>query len=381
MKAAIVSRIFQPEASAASFRLGALATAIVESGVELTVLTVNVPRELKDSLNPCGYRVRRAPVLRDRTGYVRGYVQYLSFDIPLFFRLLFGQKYDFVVVEPPPTSGFVVKVVCKLRRIPYFYYAADIWSDASSSTANSVVASVLRRVEKSVFGSAKSVLSVNDGVSKRILEIQESAEVITVGNGVDSEIFNASVSQSRSGKYFLYSGTVSEWQGAAVFIEAFGQVCTEYDDLRLIFVGQGSDWEHSKQVAKKFPNAQIEFIPTVPPNEAASLIRGAIATLASIKPESQYDFAFPTKVFASWMTGTPVLYSGSGKAVPVIRSNPELGIAVEHDVYEVNSAMRYMLSNKFESDREWVSAWAKNKYSLQDLALKAVSRILKRLKN
>ena len=34
--------------------------------------------------DPDGIRVRRAPVLRDKQQYVRGYLSYLSFDVPLF---------------------------------------------------------------------------------------------------------------------------------------------------------------------------------------------------------------------------------------------------------------------------------------------------------
>src|SRR3546814_10831501 len=36
--------------------------------------------------------VRRARVLRDAAGYVRGYLQYMSFDIPLAVRLLLARR-------------------------------------------------------------------------------------------------------------------------------------------------------------------------------------------------------------------------------------------------------------------------------------------------
>ena len=76
--------------------------------------------------------VRRAPVLRDKTGAVRGYVSYLSFDLPLIARLLTGARPDVVVSEPPPTTGAAVRLACALRRLPYVYYCADIVSDAAA---------------------------------------------------------------------------------------------------------------------------------------------------------------------------------------------------------------------------------------------------------
>ncbi|MDO5500237.1 MAG: hypothetical protein Q4F67_11230 [Propionibacteriaceae bacterium] len=40
-----------------------------------------------------------------------------------------------MIVEPPPTTGLVVRVACALRRTPYVYYAADLWSVAAEEPA------------------------------------------------------------------------------------------------------------------------------------------------------------------------------------------------------------------------------------------------------
>lgn len=88
MRVTIASRIFAPEPAAASFRLAALAAALADAGHDVTVLTSRLPRGMVEAAPDARLTIRRAPVLRDRTGAVRGYVPYLSFDIPLFFRLL-----------------------------------------------------------------------------------------------------------------------------------------------------------------------------------------------------------------------------------------------------------------------------------------------------
>src|SRR5699024_7919711 len=131
-------RIFLPEPSAASFRLAALVRALADDGARVDVLTVSPPAGVEpgDGAPSAALpaRVRRAPVLRDGSGYVRGYLPYLSFDLPLVWRLLRTRRPAVVVAEPPPTTGVVVRLVCALRGIPYVYYAADVWSDASAST-------------------------------------------------------------------------------------------------------------------------------------------------------------------------------------------------------------------------------------------------------
>ena len=128
MRVVLASRLFVPEVAAAAFRLRALTDALAGAGHEVTVLTTRAP-EAAGPPPETGARVLRRPVLRDRSGSVRGYLQYASFDVPLAFRLLL-RRMDAVVCEPPPSTGVVVAAVCALRRVPFFYYAADIWSDA-----------------------------------------------------------------------------------------------------------------------------------------------------------------------------------------------------------------------------------------------------------
>ena len=110
--------------------------------------------------------MRRFPVLRDRAGYVRGYVQYLSFDVPLFFRVLFGRRVHAIVAEPPPTTGFFVRLAAAIRRTPYIYYAADIWADGASQTgAPAWIVRVVKTIERFAMRGAKTVLSVSDSLT------------------------------------------------------------------------------------------------------------------------------------------------------------------------------------------------------------------------
>src|SRR5690606_15166570 len=91
---------------------------------------------------------RRARVKRDKQQYVRGYLSYMSFDLPLAFRLLFSQRPDIYIVEPPPTTVAVVRVVAAIRRRPYAVRAADYWTDAAELVVRSkFVINVLKRVE------------------------------------------------------------------------------------------------------------------------------------------------------------------------------------------------------------------------------------------
>ncbi|WP_248305427.1 glycosyltransferase family 4 protein [Agromyces sp. H66] len=355
----LVTRIFAPEAAAASFRLDALATALGSAVGPVTVLTAVAPPGLRTRFVPArkGVEVRRAPVLRDRSGYVRGYLQYLSFDVPAFFRLLFAGRADVVVVEPPPTTGLSVRVACGLRRIPYVYYAADIWSDATESTgAPALVARMVRWVERRALVGARAVIAVSDGVRDRVLELAPGAEVAVVTNGIDATVFAPDGERIEPAPWAVYAGTASEWQGADVFVRAMPAVLAQFPDARIAFIGQGSAWEALRALAERLAPHAVEFHDTLPPEIAARYLRSSRAGLVSLVPGQGYDFAIPTKIFATAAAGTPVIFAGVGPSRDVI-ARGGLGVAVDHDADAVAAAMIELFRAADDGGREMRAAW------------------------
>ena len=350
----LATRIFAPEVAAASFRLRALCEALARDGADVTVLTVRAPGD--DAPLP-GVRVRRWPVLRDRSGYVRGYLQYLSFDVPLALRLLLTPRPDVVVCEPPPTTGSVVRIVCALRRVPYVYYAADLWADAAEAAdMPGAAVRVLRTVERFALRGARRVVAVSDGVRERLAALGVR-HVTTVRNGVDTSVFTPEgPGPGDAGRpYVVYAGTTSEWQGADVFVRAMPAVLEQVPDARLVFLGQGSAWQAISDLAGTLPAGAVEMRGLVPPAEAARWQRGAAAATVSIVPGQGYDFAYPTKIYAALACGTPVIFAGKGPAAEDITAH-RLGWAVDHDVAEVARAMVAAL-RAAPADGNRLAAW------------------------
>ncbi|WP_430645967.1 glycosyltransferase family 4 protein [Agromyces sp. GXS1127] len=339
MRAVIATRLFPPEVGAAAFRLRALARGLDDAGASVRVITTTPPSGPADD-GPID--VRRAPVLRDPGGNVRGYVQYLSFDVPLFFRLLVTPG-DVVVAEPPPTTGAVVAVCSLLRRRPFVYYAADVWSDAVAATgASGVVARVLRAVEAWVLRRAARVVAVSPEVADRVADLGAARERITVApNGVDTDVFQVGDERRPSSPTFVYTGTMSEWQGASIFIDALELVRRDHPDATLHFYGQGSDEANLRTRAARLPQDAVSFHGVVPPAVAAERLRTSTAALASIVPGLGYDFAKPTKIYAAAACGAPIVFAGAidGAGSRLI-DDAALGWAPGYDADAVAEAMR-----------------------------------------
>ena len=393
--AVLVSRLFAPEPAAAAFRLEALVRALSARGTDVTVLTSHArpgspPAEDSAMQSRGRVRVRRASVLRDSSGYVRGYVPYMSFDGPAFFRLLSVRRPDVVVVEPPPTTGVIVRIACSLRRVPYVYYAADIWSDAARSTGSpSIVAAILARLEAWAMRGARGVVAVSEGVEERVRELAgPGVEVAVVRNGIDTSVFHPPTptdsaefgasarvrpsggTNSRestelggsgergvgAGRYFLYAGTASEWQGAEVFALALERVRERHPEVGLVYLGSGSAWAGLHDLAERAAPGAILMQPPVGPAEAARWHRGAVGALVSIVPGLGYDFALPTKLFAASASGVPVIFAGPDATAAQVVEDGGLGIAVGHDPDAVAEAMVALLEAPELSDPELLAA-------------------------
>jgi glycosyltransferase involved in cell wall biosynthesis len=376
----IATRLFTPEASAAAFRLEALALALEAQGADVHVLTTRPPRGVEGAAR--AGRPSRWPVLRDAQGQVRGYLSYLSFDLPLALRLLLERDMDALVVEPPPTTGAVATVAAALRRLPLTFYAADVWSDATDSVDGvpGPVRRAVRLMETTVWKRAARVLTISPGVHRRVTELIGDRRQVMIGNGIDTDTFTPdgpTSGEDPDGRspYFVYAGTVSEWQGAEVFVDAFAEVRRTHPTARILFFSEGSGRDELERTVRDRGIGGIEFRSKVPPAEVARQLRGAVAGLSSITPGQGYEFALPTKIYAATACGTPVVHAGEGAANERITAN-RLGWAGDYDAESVAASMRAALDGRGTPDPAHLRRWTLENASLAGCAAKGAAEVL-----
>lgn len=322
--------------------------------------------------------VSRWPVKRDRQGHVKGYVSYLSFDIPLFFRLLAQRDLAGVVTEPPPTTGLAVMVASALRRVPYAYFAADVWADATGTVEGVpwIVRTGVRVLEKLVWRRATVVLATSQGVHDRVIElIGPRPSVVVVGNGINLRDFTLEGPVAdEPGPYFVYTGTVSEWHGAGIFLEAYERLIADHPGLRMIFFSEGAEKDDLEKHAHDHELAGVEFRRRLPAAEVSTFIRGAVAALTSVEPGQGYDFSVPTKMFAATACGTPVIQTGDGYGNELVEDNG-LGWSVPYEPGAVAEAMRAALAGQGRPEPEHLRRWTERDASLDSAGDRAVTAL------
>lgn len=370
----IASRIYAPEGGAAAFRLAAVGRAVKRAGLRLRVLTTRVP----GADAPSTPEIRRWPVLRDASGAVRGYLSYASFDLPLVFRILFGPRPRIVLSETPPTTGLAVYAATRLRRCRYVYFAADVLSTAAAGIGvNRWAVGLLRRMEGFVLRHAETVLAISARVAEEVEGFGVPRDrIVDVGTGIDTELFSPEGERLElGGPAFVYAGTMSEIQGAGVFVDAFARIAEEFPTARLVFFGRGTEEHELRERAARISD-RIEFRGQVDGATVAAAFRGALAGLASVRPNSGYDFAYATKAFASVGCAAPVLYAGVGAAREPIAANG-LGVVADWDPEAVAGAMRRLLAEPVDATRRaGLAAWVEDNASLNAVAERSLAALL-----
>lgn len=374
MRVTIISRIFAPEVSAASGLLLSWARAFRDRGHEVTVVTTRPPAGVDSSEvdDTPGITVRRSWVLRDRQQYVRGYLSYMSFDLPLFFRLLFSRKADLYVVEPPPTTLAVVRIVGALRRTPYIVDAADLWSDAAAlATDSTFVLRALRAVERFGLQGSRCNMVVAQVYADRMREIGVRAPSTVTGFGADTETFTFVPKPQADPPHFLYAGTYSEWHGAGVFVEAFAKALPSIPGARLTFIGNGQERDRLRELAASLDIADaVEVLPPAPASTIAVMLSESTASLSSLRPDG-YHYAFTTKIYSSLAAGCPVIYAGEGPTRDFFSTveNSDAGVVVPYDAEAVAAAMIDVARSPLDAERRAsLSAWARSRFSLSAVA-------------
>ncbi len=372
----IATRIYRPEPAAASLFLGNVSDALIEAGYDVDVITVRPPRALRQQVTRAvpsdtlhgEERVRTFPVLRDKNGYVRGYFQYMSFDLPLAFRLLFTRRAAVVYVEPPPTTGVVVRLICWFRRIPYVYDAADIWSDAAGhATTSQIVVKTLRALERFAMQGATAMSTISSGVVDRVRELGITTPTTVTGFGADTSVFH--YSEKPAQKVFIYAGTFTELHGAQILIDAFSLFCTTHNGYRLKFIGNGTGQAQLRAAAERLGVTElVEISEPVPADELRPMLNSAVASLATLSPTGGYEYAFTSKVFSALASGCPVIFAGPGPTADFIREASKhlpVGAATQYDANEIATAMRYIADNSLpQPTRREIAQWVQAEHSM-----------------
>ena len=276
--------------------------ALARHGLEVTLVTAGGRRELQRHLAELAGRTDepglRTVILSRSLGPIRSATFFLS-RLRLWLRR-----------ENPFDAAYIIhlKAAAMLRwaEIPFLYEAHEVFAETPQKTH--VAHEALHELEKEVLSTA----SWRVATSKALAVALKAHYVLPDDFAIVPNAGLEPVARSVAGPEgpFIYCGSLSEWKGLELMIEA-----TREAGLPLKVVGgTATEWQ---ALSKKLNAGHVSWVPRVALTELPAVFAGARAGLISTQPTSPSGrYSCPMKLFDYARCGLPVLST----ALPSLRS-------------------------------------------------------------
>lgn len=331
-----VTQYFPPERGAAPVRIGAVTQELARLGHRVEVVTA-IPNYPTGRLFPGwpsrpvqatdeeGVRVIRVwlwAAVGSGAGRVANYLTFAAMSV---LGLVQARPASWTVVEYPTLFGALPAVLwARARRRRVVVNVADLWVDATVAVgvlrAGPLVSGLLA-LERTMLRRVDAVNAVTEGVRDALVaKGVDPARICWLPNGVDTELFHpgaadpveraalAELGVTDRDRLVVYAGTHGYVHGLEVVLDAAEDLAGEH--VCFLLVGGGSERDALVAEARRRGLANVVFHEPVTPERVASMLRCAVAGLASVRDGDLYRSIRSAKMLPVMATGLPVVYAG-----------------------------------------------------------------------
>ena len=351
MKVLVVTQYFWPE----SFRINDVVSSLVDSGIEVDVLTgkPNYP----DGKIFNGYRVWdcqiehkfgssifRVPLIprgnKSKFNLALNYFSFIIFGVIQGAWMVRKNKYDLVFVYglSPILLSIPGVFISKTKGIHIILWVQDLWPEsllATKSVKNGLVISMVGLVVKWIYQSMDLILVQSHAFIDEVKKMTTEKDVKYYPNSVDPSFYNYSLNkqidveeeQKNDGKFnVVFAGNVGIGQGIEVILEA-AKILSDIDNIQFVIYGSGSRLEWLEEQKKQYNLKGIILKGRHPVESMPQLLSNANALLVTLSDEPIFAKTIPNKIQAYLAVGRPILACLNGEGARVV-NEAKAGIAV-----------------------------------------------------
>jgi glycosyltransferase involved in cell wall biosynthesis len=335
-KILIVSQYYQPDVTAAAFRIKETADILSSKGHKISVITAQPHKGIIHSakkLDDANIKVMRLPIIKY---YGKGKWNYLahyaSFMLNALFAYLvnFGQKYDVVYATSPPLpvalAGFLMSAI---QGSKFILDIRDIWPDSAVAAGqlnqNSKLYKLGKILEQWLYKKADLITCVSRPMADYISGFITRGEVVVIYNGVPNHYLDSKGYFETPNNKLLednkinitYLGNMGYVQNLEVVLEAAKQIKDQMPEIKFYFIGGGVEKERLEKFKADNLLDNVMIIGPVVKEQAMQLMRKSSALFFQLKDDAVMEKTVPSKVFDYMTAGKPILFGikGEGKII------------------------------------------------------------------
>lgn len=341
----LLHQVFIRPGDAGGTRHYEFARHLVRAGHRVTVLTGTVSyldgapiqAERREIIEPGFEIIRCAQFSSVHKNFIRRTLVHISFMVTAFFRGLFIRNVDLVFgTSPPLFQAISAFLIAWFKRKPFLFEVRDLWPYFAVAMGVLRQRQLLRLAEWAeafLYRHADLVMINSPGFEEHV-RAHGAADVAIVPNGVDIAEFDPQMQnpdfrrqhQLEDKFVLLYTGAHGMANDLGVVLDAAERLL-EYDDVRILFLGDGREKAHLVADAAERGLENILFLDPVAKQQIPMVLAAVDACLAVLMPIDAFKLTYPNKVFDYMAAGKPVILAIDGVIREVVE-RAQAGIAV-----------------------------------------------------
>lgn len=321
----LVHRYFHPDTPPYATILRDIAVTLADAGLTVTVLTCQpsyrataLRAPAREEMAP-GLRIRRWPVLPDRSSWLAKVANLVIFASRVVLTLARMRRVDIVMAAstPPVFVALCVSVIARIRGFDFVYHKQDIYPEITAVQQGlpPLVRSLLHTLDAGTDSRASAVVVLSTDMADTVRARGRNLDRVAVINNFDPWVLppepaaHRSEARRRTGGAQLrmvYAGNLGRFQN----IPRIAEVMAYFDkDPRLSFdiVGDGPLEPWLRQFAEVNGLRNVRFHGYVAPDRLATMLRQEFDVgIVSLHP-GVIRSAYPSKTLSYLRNGLPVL--------------------------------------------------------------------------
>jgi glycosyltransferase involved in cell wall biosynthesis len=262
-----------------------------------------------------------------------------------------GMKADLILATSTPLTVAIPGVVAaRLRRVPFVFEVRDLWPEAPiamGALANPVLRRAAGALATFAYRNAEHVVALSAGMAAGVTARYPKARTTVIPNASDLELFAGKEEAAKRMRaehdwlgdrpLIVYTGALGAVNGLDYLVKVAARARTIDPELRFLIVGQGKEWEQTRQVAAESGvlDKTLHMWPSVSKGELPVILAAATMSTSMVRPIPGLWNNSANKFFDALAAGRPIAINYGGWQSDVLR---ESGAGLVLDPYDIDAA-------------------------------------------
>lgn len=342
-------------------RAGHQVTVLASPVSYLTGTETQPERQGRVETDDLGVRIIRCPAYGGwHRSFLHRVLSFISFSVSTLWQGLKLDRPDVVWgTSPPLFQAGSAWLVARIKRARFLLEIRDLWPRFAVEVGVLRWPLLIRLsewLEGFLYRSADLLVVNSPGFVSHVTE-RGGERAVVIPNGVDLSMFSRQREgadlRTRAGIpegdfVVIYAGAHGLSNDLGVALRAADQL-RDQPEIQIVFLGDGKEKTPLRQSAARLQLENVRFLPAVPKSEMATMLAGADAGLAILKPLKGYKTTYPNKVFDYMAAGLPVILAIDGVIREVVEQAGAGVFVPPGDPQQLGDAIRDLAERRTEA--------------------------------